>query len=702
MEDSLMIGLMNEFPRRATDFATLEEALAAAIAMFDRNDHAAALALWDEIRALHPTDPNGFRDAAAALIRLGRSDEADALLANGQTRFPQDPDFAIERGRLARRGGDPASAAALFAALRLAAPDEITAYLEGAACLRDLGRFAVAEGILRDALARFPTEPEPAIEFARLIETRADWPQALTRWSAVTKSFPDEHQGYLGMSRALTALGRCDEAEAMLTHAVERIAADADLLIAHAWAAEHRNPGETLRRLESARFRFPDDPAPCFGIGAALRDLGRFDEADAILSATLERFPGHVDVLVNYARVAEERGEWAEAAQRWQQVRAAQPGLLEGYLGYAAALVGMARIEEADAVLMEAAREFPTNPDVLIDYARAAQRRADWQQAVVRWEAVRDRFPERIAEYAEMGVALRELGRFDDADALLRSAFERHPEDTDIRVNYAWVADHRGDWLEALRRWDDALERFPDDPSPWFGKGAALRELRRFDDADAVFAKALQRFPGHEDVLVNYARVAQQRGDWGEALMRWEAVYVRFPDHPEAMAGRDAALAELSGGDADVVGRPMSNSGTRGEDEEPGRAQSVAEAVAPSAGTQPPFEEEPAMPVRPAAPVALGPAADVADVSGAAWPAAIMRSQTAAPVGDDKRVVSTAVGVTGSAVPVPPSAPTTGSRIVATEAQRAARAHDDFSAEVVPQSVHYLIRNVSRLLRRRD
>lgn len=537
---------MDDGPPRASDFATVDEALTAAVAMFGSGDHAVALRLWAQIREFYPTNVNGFLAAAAGLAQLDRTREADELLADGQARFPQDPNFVIERGRLARRAGDPTAAAALFAALRITAPNEIAGYLDGAACLRDLGRFAVAEGILRDALARFPTEPEPAMELARLFEARADWQQALIRWSAASETFPGEYQGYLGMSRALVALDRRDEADAVLTQAIARLPADVDLLVAHAWAAEQRDMVETLRRLEAARSQFPDDPSPHFGIGAVLRDLGRFDEADAVFAKTLERFPEHLDVLVNYARVAQERGEWAEAARRWELVEAAQPDLADGYLGHAAALAEAGRIDEADALLAKAMLRFPANPDVLMEHARTALSRKDWQQALGRWEAVRAHFPERIADYAQMGVALRELGRFDDADALLRDATERYPEDADISVNYAWVAYHRGDWPEAVRRWDNALKRFPDDPSPWFGKGAALRDLAHFDEADATFVEALQRFPDHEDVLVNYARVAQERGDWSEALLRWEAVCARFPEHEEAMAGRDAALAVLS------------------------------------------------------------------------------------------------------------------------------------------------------------
>jgi tetratricopeptide (TPR) repeat protein len=538
-------GPIEQLPLRAAEFGSAGEALAAAQACFDRGEHDVALDLWAQIRGLHPSEADAYVQPALALAGVGRTGDADVLLAEGQNQLPEARIFPIARARFACQSGDLVAAAALYARLRITAPDEIVAYSEGAACLRELGRFAVANGVLSEALARFPGVPALAIQYAELAEEQGDWPEAQRRWREARDGFGDEPAAHFGLSRTLSVLGFRDEAEAVLDEAVMALPADAELAVARAWAAEHRDPQETLRRLEAAATRFPDDAAPLFGRGALLRELGDVDTADAVLADALQRFPAHPDVMINYARVAERRNDWHQAAERWAQLSAAYPELVEGHLARVAALTMAGRDGEAAAALADAERRFQLNPEVLAEAAQMAYRQRDWQRAIDNWVTLRERYPDRMDAYAELGVALRELGRFDDAEELLLAAGGLFPDNADIAINYAWVAHARDDLPEALRRWDDVLARFPNDPSPWFGKGAVLRELARFDEADAIFAEALHRFPDHQDVLVNYARVAQARGDWGEALLRWETVYSHFPDLPEAEAGRTMALSAL-------------------------------------------------------------------------------------------------------------------------------------------------------------
>jgi len=68
-------------------------------------------------------------------------------------------------------------------------------------------------------------------------------------------------------------------------------------------------------------------------------------------------------------------------------------------------------------------------------------------------------------------------------------------------------------------------------PASWFGEGALLRETGRLEEV--------------EDVLVNYARVAQTRADRGEALLRCEAVYARYPDSGGSYGGPERSLLTI-------------------------------------------------------------------------------------------------------------------------------------------------------------
>src|SRR5437660_4436058 len=48
-----------------------------------------------------------------------------------------------------------------------------------------------------------------------------------------------------------------------------------------------------------------------------------------------------------------------------------------------------------------------------------------------------------------------------------------------------------------------------------------LRDLRRYEEAEAVLREALKCVPDNSDLLVDYARLAERRGDFTAAAARW-------------------------------------------------------------------------------------------------------------------------------------------------------------------------------------
>lgn len=55
------------------------------------------------------------------------------------------------------------------------------------------------------------------------------------------------------------------------------------------------------------------------------------------------------------------------------------------------------------------------------------------------------------------------------------------------------------------------------------------------DDAEALSADALTRFPDDSEVMTLRAHVATAARNWEEAAKRWEDVRKRFPEHPEVI-----------------------------------------------------------------------------------------------------------------------------------------------------------------------
>ncbi|RQD83964.1 MAG: tetratricopeptide repeat protein [Methanocalculus sp. MSAO_Arc2] len=115
-------------------------------------------------------------------------------------------------------------------------------------------------------------------------------------------------------------------------------------------------------------------------------------------------------------------------------------------------------------------------------------------------------WPEEIGFAQIAGAALVELGRPEEALALLAPALARNPES-----GYAWHFHGRAlmgcrQYDEALISFDTALIYTPENANTWFYRGYALNSLGRKGEAKASIAEALRLDPGNVLLTLSRAR----------------------------------------------------------------------------------------------------------------------------------------------------------------------------------------------------
>jgi tetratricopeptide (TPR) repeat protein len=253
-----------------------------------------------------------------------------------------------------------------------------------------------------------------------------------------------------------------------------------------AQAVQSQDLTNALRLWERVVAEWPEDPAGPVGLAATYCRAKNYDAADAAIEPAVQRFADNAQVDAQHAWVAYERTDWPEAADRWRRYRERYPRDPVGPSALSGALRNLHRFDEADAVLLAGLADHPDHAELLGNYALVAQERKDWDEALRRWTAYRDRFPEHAAGYAVLGAVLRELQRFDDADAILRRGLELHPENAEMIGNFAWVAYNRHDWPEALKRWEAFRAKFPELAIGHTQVSLVLGELGRFDEAASL------------------------------------------------------------------------------------------------------------------------------------------------------------------------------------------------------------------------
>jgi tetratricopeptide (TPR) repeat protein len=149
----------------------------------------------------------------------------------------------------------------------------------------------------------------------------------------------------------------------------------------------------------------------------------------------------------------------------------------------------------SEARMLEVMERFPNSAEPAIAYASFAFERKDVEETLRRYQEAIRRDPTDIRAYLYPARVLRDNGRLDEAEALLRVARQRFRSNQQVHEDLAWIAQRRNDWPEMARRWAAVRKRFPMSEVAYREGAAALRMAGCTADADALLAKAAARFP---------------------------------------------------------------------------------------------------------------------------------------------------------------------------------------------------------------
>ncbi len=326
-------------------------------------------------------------------------------------------------------------------------------------------------------------------------------------------------------------------------------------------AADQANWPGVLMLWQELSTRVIAEPHAYTAVALALRRMQRFDDSEQLTADALLRYPGDPVLLIDRAWSAHDRGDWEQGAARWRSLQALHPEQSVVPLGLAQCLLELDRPADAEATLGDALIRFPGEPQIQLEWARLAHRRRDWPEAARRWEAVRG----LAAEVPDIGPsliqALRESGRLDEADAVFAAMAPRVKAAPSLLAEYAWTANARGDWPEAVRRWQMLRAAAPHDAvecEQAYAQGAwALRHAGQGDAAAALLREGIACLPHSVELRADSAYAAQDRGDLQAALHLWGEVRGLDPMFPAAYIGAAQVLRELGrAAEADAILAP--------------------------------------------------------------------------------------------------------------------------------------------------
>jgi len=175
-----------------------------------------------------------------------------------------------------------------------------------------------------------------------------------------------------------------------------------------------------------------------------------------------------------------------------------------------------------------------------------ALQRGDAEGARSHFERAVRMAPSSPDSHNNLGVALQQLHRWDEALAAFSRAVAIDPSFSDAWFNRGVIAGALGRWDEALASYGRALQIQPRNPRYLNNAGNALQKMRRWNDALGAYQAAIAARPDYVEALVNRGVVLRELRRREEAVASFDAALALRPDHAEAWNNRAVALRELN------------------------------------------------------------------------------------------------------------------------------------------------------------
>jgi lipopolysaccharide biosynthesis glycosyltransferase/thioredoxin-like negative regulator of GroEL len=511
-----------------------------------------AVRLFEAASTAAPENLNILVELANTLREMSRLSEAEAIYHRAIEREEGHFGALVGLGHVARLRDDRCGALAHFEAARRTDPRNLSLHVEIGNTLRELHRLEDAEAVYRHVLEQAPKQAGAMIGLGHIAKGRGEWPAALAQFEAAAALLPENPNIQWEVAHTLREMDRLDEAEAHCRRLLEGVPTHIGALILLGSASRQRQDHVgALKYFETAAGIDTSNSDIRVEVAHTLREMDRLEEAEVVYRGVLEHRPDAIAALMGLGHLDRMRGEWPAALARFEAAASAWPQNLNVQLAVAGTLLDISRLEEAEASYLRILDQAPHHAAALLGLGRVASQRGDWAAALARFEEAAAASPDSPKPQFEIMVALRELLRLDEAEAILRRLEEAPQAKTDSEFQIR-ILEHYCTTLQL----DKAAERVlswgghRNVPSRAIALTAGLyaargqwREVLDFFRVRVVESGASPRMAHHQVLLEALARAARTTGRYVEVLNLVNRLLAGGA-HPDIQRVRDQLIEE--------------------------------------------------------------------------------------------------------------------------------------------------------------
>jgi tetratricopeptide (TPR) repeat protein len=377
-----------------------------------------------------------------------------------------------------------------------------------------------------------------ALARALALHTRNRLPEAEPFYREALELDPDNPQALEGLGVLVFQLGRAAEAAELFARGVEREPGTALL---------HANLGEALRvlkRLDEAARELNKavrlDPTlfqTWNSLGLLAHDRGQYDEAERACREALRLRPRFAAGYINLGNTFFARRRRAEAIEAFRTALRVEPDNFIALTNLGQVLCELGRLDvlgEAEAVCRRAALLAPHLPQVHNNLGTALRQQGRLDEALACYQSALKLNPREKTTRGLIGQVLKQSGKHEEAAQFLKGEMELQPGNPQPHADYAALCVLRGEHDEAARHYGQALECDAGFADAHHGLGVSLLEQGELDRAEAYFREALRQNPTLAISWAALARLQAERGDLEQSCESARSALTANPDLIEA------------------------------------------------------------------------------------------------------------------------------------------------------------------------
>lgn len=487
---------------------------------------------------------------AACLHESGRCEEASSILTELLNSKPDHIDAWIEWANLSRRREQHEIALnALYQAKKLGSTNEWLP-LKIVGCLRELRRFEEASIILEDLLNDEPNHLNALIELGQLARKQSRYTEAIEHFKKALEISPSHQWLPCGIAACLRHLGRLDECQKMLDGLLFSNPEHFDALLESGHLANRQRRGnEALRFFQRAKALRPSTPSLSLNIANVLRELGRFEEANQILTQALQANPDYFEALAESGQLAHRERKFEKALTFFQRAKALRPDHIGMRAAVAQELRELGRIDESIACIGELPEPYdPSIAPLLHQRAQIAIFQDDSEQAQHFYEASILTDPHYSQAYISLVGELQRLGLFDEARSVIERACKTLADPSPFHIRSVSLAYQCGEYERVENEAAPLLAKHPKSNELWMTLIRAHIRTGEYKKAkDALDEMPSQLLQDRLNILEGKAQLAWAQHEM-EAAINHAKEWLKLSLDPSS-ALRFLAMMHLCNGD---------------------------------------------------------------------------------------------------------------------------------------------------------